>query len=572
MFSPSWSILNLRLPNNEDQKIIFVFHGDIADRSKFTPSPLPVCLFLGHGARTWRSDSPPPVNDLSPNFIQFAGSAVRARHRTQNPNNRNPDFNPNFLQVPKLGYLIRTQPIIRALKSAFNFVRTNFIDVLSIITQVFVGATLLMIVTVFISPAFLYKLRGAFNGPKVTPIPSEPIVVSSSSGSNTASVISSQHTTVQVPGGPEVDLVISSETDTIPLSGEPEVAPVHSSDATIVSPEPVAAPIQPSGYTLVRTIPICRDLRELISSHHTILHENWAYMHGGFVVDIENLIADLKRYIAPSDTDEPAAVDILYQLSSIEETLKTHRDIQKRWEDEVLTNWINLGTWWSWDDPDFNPEAYLDAKIPPNAATLAQGIFETIVTPRNARIHRIVDEVVCSGYQGQVPWHGMVTHYSNARYSLASLDSQLLLLERLVADMKPRVTLTGNMGRYTESVLRTVGDARQAASLGMNAALAMNEGMATMCEKMKNSAESNWRLSARDNEKLVRDYLQGDADPVEVEHGFLQWIGWKPEQPHPVTRDGEKIAALWLTSETNDKAADDMAEAVLVVWNTTKTG
>ncbi|KAI2463153.1 hypothetical protein F4781DRAFT_135770 [Annulohypoxylon bovei var. microspora] len=532
MFTPSWAVLRLDVMFNTKLDVIFVFHGDINDETKYSPSEGPVCIHLGNGFRSWRGDEDPRVEQND-----YARRAVRAYQPEET-------WYPPFLAVPHLPQL---HPSFWAtwrnwFGVVFNFEYdrlTWIIGWLNLLTQIVISLTVLMVATNLLLPGFKPELRASYS-----------------------------------------NLAIPSWRSGGAVSGK---APVMSeSDAAPVIPE--------SGpYTLVRAMPVSRELRDLTTKHHKVLRDNWAFLHGRFVQETEAIANQLSSLVTPTmrltrlqslnnvGVDEPEVLNILDLLRATGETFSQEAETQARWNSEVLSKWVSLAAWWSWDEPGFTPWRYLPAAIPAKSADMALHLFTTAVVPRNARARGLVDEFVCSGTGGLLPWPGMRAHYAAARDRLFALRRLLVALETSLRDA------SGERARYTslDPVLRTgikvVGTARDAADVALEAARDIVQGLDALCANTTFAAELGWRVDARENSGLVKQYLSDDPEPAARGRWWRRWgWGWWRKQKREalqetsdglvVARNGQEVAGIWLSFAPYDEAVDDLTATARVVW------
>ncbi|KAI0880923.1 uncharacterized protein GGS22DRAFT_192760 [Annulohypoxylon maeteangense] len=533
---PSWSIFNFRLKNGTNQKVIFVFHGDVDDRTRFTPASLPICLHLGNGERTWRGDHRPYLRGS--NADEWVDRAVRARNTIREPDDPyDPDFDPDFLRVPEVQEGVEPAPprwpIVFLQQKKQRVIRWIQRD--SVYNSLYALTRNMVIMTLVLTAIFLVSVNPntpQTTGPKRVKINEGPI-----------SII-----TQYVP-------FISHEDSEVPLTGENPM--VTQNDAGLITAAPIQSDSGP--FTAVQTMPVPQSLLDLVSQHHGVIYDSWSYMHREFVEDTRFLARRLTVFTAPkmstsqSKVDESDVLNIMTRLNTIQETLNGQKKIWSQWNGQALTNLVNLATWWSWDDSKFDPERFLLSRIPASDTAVALKSFESTVVPRNARVQKLLDQVVCSGSDGDIPWEGLRAHYAEVGKSFNSARADMREIEVLVQELRGRRTDGGALAMRMDDVLVAVGKAHHVATRGINAAKAMTDGLEAVCLTSEKTAQLGWRLNPRDHEDLVRKFLpQSQSGVRNMLPAFMK------------TADATE---LWLSSEISEKAVDDVTEAAWIVWS-----
>ncbi|KAI1371556.1 hypothetical protein F4677DRAFT_464160 [Hypoxylon crocopeplum] len=460
MAPPPWSLLRLRLPGDEIQDVIFVYHGDAKGNISFTPSELPVALHLGRGFRSWRGDSGPQAEIQSTSIL-----AARVRRS---------DHYDEFLRAPSLPTEILAAPSSR-IRSSLHWRRfivaiLHFMTIISLLLPTIILAVLLV-----------------------------------------------------AQKAESVD--ISSFSQWLNSSGWLSAA----------SPNPILIPRHP--YTLLKTMATTQDLRDLISTHHQSLHDSWAILHEDFSPAIEDTVKELNLLTTPSSPltpSHPDASDVLNLLVVVRKTFDKALEEQAYWNNEVLAKWTSLAAWWNWGEPNYSPWNHLPALIPANDTAYALDTFVSVVSRHNERVYRLVDEIVCSGYDGLLPWHGMQAHYAQARDALFDLHKDLrTLFIRLANRDRSDLIKTGQVDLVLGHLLTIVHRAHMAAKVGRDAAQLIGEEIGTICKTAMQITRSEWRITAQGNDSLSREY------------GSLYYNSTKPIEDIASPQPGRILAQLW---------------------------
>ncbi|KAI0890786.1 hypothetical protein F4806DRAFT_501692 [Annulohypoxylon nitens] len=320
-------------------------------------------------------------------------------------------------------------------------------------------------------------------------------------------------------------------------------------------------------YNLIYTMPICQNLRDLVLNHHGVLQENWAYLHSNLVNHVDSFGVELNKSIRAAlnfKNGDRGASSLLNELGRARETFAKQKELRTEWNTQALEEWEHLRRRWKQRDTDFDPERYLDVRIPANDTAIALSTFSGYVAPQNNRVRDLLDNIVCSGYDGDSRWPGMRVHYSGAKAKVDSIYKIILILEKMLKVEKESPRQTERMKRHIGTVLDATRKAREAASLGMNAAQAITDGLQTLYERTEQSAQHNWRIT-QDSEALLRQYLK-EEESQEGSWRLLQ-LNDASESRHVnlVTKDGIEVSELWLATETDTQSRENILEIASII-------
>ncbi|KAI1656000.1 hypothetical protein F4813DRAFT_365001 [Daldinia decipiens] len=461
MEPPPWSLLRLQVSEGERQDIILVYHGNAEEDVRFTPSEEPLFLQLGRETRSWRGDAGFDLGQLS-----TAVNAVQARQGA--------DY-PELLRAPSVRDGIDPLSLVGRVRRGVSQIpsdwRPRLIAVLQPLTIIAGILTVVMWATTAFSPDLF---RGH----------------------------STPHSKLHVPS-------IES-----------------TADSYLFQP-----------HTLIKTIRMTRNLRDLLLKHHKPLHDSWAVLDEKFDLEVETTINKLNMLLTPSSAlnspsniystgdYEASPAEILNMLNALHTNLRAHGQHRKSWDNEALAKWINMATWWSWGEPDFDPWNYLPESISGNDTATILNTFTSVIIPQNSRIYHLVDEILCSGYDSLLPWQGMRAHYAQAHDSLALLLEDVGgILSPLARRGEHRFSKKGEIDNLVEEFLSTAQWAYNTVQVGLGAARTLDVEIGSICATITQAAQIEWRVLARDNSLLFRQFVpDGDKDNV-----IEVWLTWPP--------------------------------------------
>ncbi|KAI0098502.1 hypothetical protein F4814DRAFT_124887 [Daldinia grandis] len=484
MNPPPWSLLRLQVSEEERQDIILVYHGNAQGNVRFTPSTQPVCLHLGRGTRSWRGDVGFDVGEL-----RTAVEAAQARQGVDNPELvRAPSVRDG---IDPLSFFGRVR---RSVGRPIPNWRPHLIAGLETLIRIFTILTVVTWATIIFSPNTIFALKNVF--------------------------------------------------DRRPMSRPTAYRPSIESTENLYFSRP---------HTLIKTIPMTRNLRGLLLKHHKPLHDSWASLDEKFDLEVEMAIDKLNLLLTPSSALNPSrhihstgdyemsSGEILNMLKVLHDNLRRHGKHRKAWDNEALAKWINMAAWWSWGEPDFDPWNYLPESISGNDTATVLNTFTSVIEPQNSRIYRLADEILCSGYDSLLPWQGMRAHYAEAHSNLALLLQDIGgILSPLGRREEQRFSKKGEIDKLVEEFLSAAQWAYNTVQVGLSAARALDVEMGLICATITQAAQLEWRIQARDNSHLFRQFVSDRR----IDNVIEVWLSWPP------------------TAE----AISDLTDATSIVW------
>ncbi|KAI8965466.1 hypothetical protein F5Y11DRAFT_312366 [Daldinia sp. FL1419] len=474
MAAPIWNLLRLRISKTDVQDFLLVYHGTAEHGNDFTPSDDPICLHVGRGARSWRGHS-----GLEAQRLNTAREAVEARQG---------GIDRSLLAAPSVKAGIDPISLVKPRRNATTWYFSNWNSYFFEHSSLLLYSLRILAISLLLINVVLWL-----------GISLSPGTVIAATGRIVTSPITPPG--FYVPG--------------------------------IESPSPYSPP-----HIIVEPIKITESFVLKIKDH-AILYGSWAAIVLEFESEVEKTLEELGRTdeVDYADGSGLSTAETLNLLNILRGNIKDSKTSHKSSDNQAMDKWAEMAAWWKLQGGGFDPWNYVQRLISVDNVAAAQNAFMSVVEKRNFRVYNLINQTLCSGTGGKLPWHGVSTHYAKAH-------ANLTLLQRQLSDAQgPLKSKAGQLSSKTAGIvadfLPKLERALTAAGDGSSAAESLHKELDSTCDVFQQAAQLGWRITAQENPLLFDRFM--------------------PNNP-------QEAREIWLTWPPDGKAAYDLSKVMAVVY------